>query len=138
MAKLTYQKICNYCKTEFTAYTRATKYCSHKCNQRAYKQAKKEEKDERFDDVEVTKRANIQTNILLEEVLKEIKNINNNILLSSKPYLTPNEVCQLLNIGRATYNRLVIDKTFHPYQIGKRRVYIKRTDIDKLFISNIS
>jgi len=38
------QRICQYCKQEFTAKTTVTKYCSLKCNQRAYKKLKRSEK----------------------------------------------------------------------------------------------
>ncbi len=135
---ITYRKICNFCNEEFDAHKRTTRYCSHKCNQRAYKQAQREKKDEKFEVTEVTKQAAVRTNILLEETLKEIRNINNSLILATKPYLTPNEVCQLLSIGRKTFDRMVNNKTFPTYRLEQRKIYVKRSDIDKLFNSNVS
>ena len=38
------QRICQYCEQEFTARTTVTKFCSHTCNQRAYKANKRDKK----------------------------------------------------------------------------------------------
>lgn len=40
------KRICDFCLQEFTAKTTKTKYCSHKCNSRAYKAAVRKEKIE--------------------------------------------------------------------------------------------
>ena len=42
-SKIEVQRICQYCEQEFTARTTVTKYCSHKCGQRAYKARKRAE-----------------------------------------------------------------------------------------------
>ena len=46
-SKIKIQRVCQYCEQEFTAKTTVTKYCSHKCNQRAYKAKKRAEKVEK-------------------------------------------------------------------------------------------
>ena len=37
-------RICQFCEKEFIARTTVTKFCSHKCNSKAYKMKKRNEK----------------------------------------------------------------------------------------------
>ncbi len=43
-SKIQIKRICEYCGNEFTAQTTVTRFCSHKCNSRAYKLKVKEMK----------------------------------------------------------------------------------------------
>lgn len=63
-SKIEVQRICQYCKKEFTARTTVTKYCSHKCNQRAYKAKKSDLKKLRNQLVKQgKKRSNLLSNL---------------------------------------------------------------------------
>jgi hypothetical protein len=106
-ASIPFDKICNYCGKPFKAFQQRTLYCSHKCNQRAYKEAHRQEAGEKFNDEQVIKRSATRTNLLLEQILEGVKSINNQVAISSKPFLTPKEVCDLLSISRKTFDRLV-------------------------------
>lgn len=72
------QRICEYCSNEFTARTTRTKYCSHKCANRAYKAQKRTEK---------INKSNIETT---EVKLQSIE------VLKAKDFLNINEVCKLI------------------------------------------
>lgn len=105
-ANTPYNKICLYCHNEFVAQKRTTKYCSHKCNQRAYKQSKRENTHQEVSEKELVKSSAIKTNLLLEEIAASIKSIETEIHLSLRPYLTVKEVGTLLNMSRTSIYRL--------------------------------
>jgi response regulator of citrate/malate metabolism len=56
-------------------------------------------------------------------------------------YLTPKEVCEMLKIGRATYERYIGNSKDHKailqtYQLqGAKRKYVKRTDVLQMLTS---
>ncbi|MCB0536232.1 MAG: helix-turn-helix domain-containing protein [Bacteroidetes bacterium] len=132
-ANTPYNKICLYCHNEFVAQKRTTKYCSHKCNQRAYKQSKRESTHQQVSEKELVKSSAIKTNLLLEEIAASIKSIETEIHLSLRPYLTVKEVGNLLNMSRTSIYRLTESGKLPLYTLGNRKVYIKRSDIDNLF-----
>jgi excisionase family DNA binding protein len=109
------QKVCEYCKNEFTAKTTVTKYCSHKCNQRHYKAKLKENKIEKV---------NSETMKLRAKPIDAIK---------SKEFLTVREAALLLDCSvRSAYNSIE-DGTIKAVNLGQRMTRIKRSEIDKLF-----
>lgn len=109
------QRICEYCGKEFTAKTTVTRYCSHKCNQRAYKANEKLKK---------IRASNAQTNSIKYRPIEE---------LNAKEFLTVREASQLLNYSvRTTYN-LIDNGTIKSTNLGERMTRIKRSDIDDLF-----
>ena len=55
-----------------------------------------------------------------------------------KELLTPKEVCEMLKIGRTTYQRYVINGTLEPVRVSRKKyskMYVRRSDIETL-ISN--
>jgi len=109
------QRICQYCKQEFTAKTTVTKYCSLKCNQRAYKKLKRSEKIE-------------QSNT--ETVKVKLYPIE---ILNTKEFLTVREVAQLLNCSVRSAYYYIESGTIKAVNLGKRLTRVKRSEIDKLF-----
>lgn len=108
------QKICEYCKVEFTAKTTVTLYCSDNCAKRAYKARKRQEKIANVKSVERQK---------FENKLAEIKD---------KQFLSITEVCELLGASRMTIYRQIKSGNMKAAKLG-RRIIIKRSAIDKLF-----
>lgn len=106
------QRICENCKQEFTARTTRTKYCSHKCNRRAYKANIKNQK---------IKASNIETLKSISLPIEELK---------QKEFLTITETCQLLSVSRWTIWRKVKNNEIQASKIGSRTI-IKRIEIDK-------
>lgn len=107
-------KVCEHCGNEFTAKTSVTRYCTHKCNQRAYKLGQAKNKIEK-------------SNSELELI-----RASKNVALSEKAFLSVPEVCQLLGIGRTNFYALVKSGTVVPVKLGSRTI-VARKQIDKLF-----
>lgn len=108
------QRICQLCGTEFTARTTVTKYCSHKCSQKAYKLRIK--------------------NTKVEQSNKETQWIKNLPIeqLNAKDILSVREVSILLGCSlRITY-RLIGNGPIKAVNLAERMTRVKRTEIDKL------
>ena len=112
-SNITVTRICEHCGNSFKAKTTVTKYCSHRCNSRAYKAHAKGLKVER---------SNLET---LDRVLLPIE------ALQAKEYLNINETCSLIGISRMTLHRLIKSNKLSASYIG-RKVIIKRAEIDRL------
>lgn len=109
------QRICNYCKKEFTAKTTRTLYCSHKCNSADYKQ--------KIKGVKIT-RSHDETRSFKTHDLDQIK---------AKEFLTARDVSILLNASIRTVYRLIDQGTIKAVKISARKTIVKRSDIDNLF-----
>ena len=71
----TYTKICLFCRKEFEAQKRTTKYCSHQCASRAYKVRKRNEKDIEVNFEDFVKRQLNQQIITLNHLQKTLEEI---------------------------------------------------------------
>ena len=52
-----------------------------------------------------------------------------------KELLTPKEVCEMLKIGRTTYQRYITSGTLEPVKVNQKKyskVYVRRSDIESL------
>jgi len=114
-SKIKVQRICQYCEQEFTARTTSTKYCTHKCNQRAYKARKRAEK---------VKQSNTETILIKNQAIEQLK---------AKEFLTVREVAQLLNCSVRSAYYYIENGTISAVNLGQRMTRIKRSEIDKLF-----
>ena len=114
-SKIEIQRICQYCGKEFTARTTVTKYCSHKCSQRAYKARKRAEK---------VNLSNTETTRIKNQPIEQIK---------AKEFLTVREVAQLLNCSIRSAYYYIDSGTIPAVNLGQRMTRVKRSDIDKLF-----
>ena len=55
-----------------------------------------------------------------------------------KELLTPNEVCEMLKIGRTTFQRYVANGVLEPVKVNRQKytkTYIRRSDIETLINS---
>jgi excisionase family DNA binding protein len=114
-SNITVQRICTYCGEEFTAKTTVTKYCSIKCNRRAYKANKRSEK---------VKRSNTETIKVKTQPMEVLK---------AKEFLTVREVAQLLNCSVRSVYYQIEDGTIKATNLGQRLIRVKRSNIDNLF-----
>ena len=106
-------RVCEHCGNSFEAKTTVTRYCSHRCNSRAYKSKTRGGKIEK---------SNTET---LTRILLPIE------ALRVKEYLNINETCSLIGISRMTLYRLIKGGQIKAANIG-RKVIIKRSEIDRL------
>lgn len=107
------QRICEYCGNEFTARTTRTRYCSLRCNNRAYKANIREQK---------INASNKETKQVVTQSIEQIK---------AKEFLTIAEACNLLSISRWTIWRKAKNNEIQVSKIGSRTI-IRRSELDKL------
>jgi len=114
-SKIQVQRICEYCKEEFTAKKTTTKYCSHKCNSRHYKEKVKQAK--------ISKSNEETTHKITLEVEK----------LNVLEFLTPKQVSVLLSCSIKTVYRNIKKGNIRAINFGERTIRVKRSDLDDLF-----
>jgi excisionase family DNA binding protein len=108
-------RICQFCKIPFEARTTVTKYCSHRCASKAYKARN------RGQDIERSITETEQTVSL--PIVK----------IQTKDFLSVDESAKLLGLSRWTLTRAIKEKRLKAVRFGKR-IVIKRTEIDSLFL----
>ena len=110
-SKIPIKKVCEHCKQEFIALKTTTKYCSHRCNSRAYKAQKREERVRRTE---------------LSEQEKKVSDI------IDKPYLSISEAGRLLGISRNKIYRYIYSGNLKAYNLSSQRSIVKREDIERM------
>lgn len=113
------KRICQWCGQEFYAQRVTTRYCSKKCNERAYK-------------------ANLRQSVVktADEVLIEQTVEIPRKKLNEKTFLDVKEVAFLLGIsGRAAYD-LIEEGKLRAVRMSTRMTLVRRSDIDAMFDSH--
>jgi excisionase family DNA binding protein len=108
------KRICEFCLQEFTAKTTRTKYCSHKCNSRAYKAAVRQEK---------IGASNLETFKLTNGEMEKIK---------LREFLNVSQASKLFGISRRTIYRLIDRGHLNIAKFGTRTV-IRKCDLEAFF-----
>lgn len=109
------QRICQYCRTEFTARTTVTKYCSDKCSKAAYKARIRAEK---------VQKSNTETKQIKTQPIEELK---------AKEFLTVSDVSKLLGCSRQNVYKLINTGKLKATNILEKKTIVRRCDLDKLF-----
>lgn len=118
------KKICLYCGQEFIARTTVTKYCCHRCAQRAYKANVRElrlQLSKTDPQIEVKQSSPKQN----PDTYFDIKTLD---------YLTVKEAALLLKCDRRTVYRLIKSGRLPAGNLSIRRIRILKKDIDSLFV----
>lgn len=110
-SKIPIKKLCEYCKQEFLASKVTTRYCSHKCNSRAYKAEKREQRVRKV------------------EYSEEKKKLGD---ITDKPYLSIAEAGRLLGLSRQTIYRYIYSGTLRAYRISSQRSIVRREYIEQM------
>lgn len=113
------KRICQHCGAEFIARTTVTKYCSHKCSQRAYKARKRNEK---------VNKSNNEAQRIKQQDMEQLK---------AKEFLTVREVAQLLSCSVRSVYYYIENGTIAAVNLGQRMTRVKRSEIDDLFQSEL-
>jgi excisionase family DNA binding protein len=122
-SKIQIPKTCQHCGKAFIARTTVTQFCGDDCAKRNYKLRKREAKvQQALKDEIITK----QTSSIITS-----KSSNN---LAAREFLSIQEASQLLGASRWTIQRMIKQSKISYAKLGKRTI-IKRSEIDKLFIS---
>lgn len=122
----TYSKICLFCRNEFEAQKRTTKYCSHQCASRAYKVRKRNEKDVEVNFEEFVKRELQLHRELMSQIQVTLSELIATQRIASRDFITPDEYCQLNGISRKTLSRYIKDKRVIVKKVSNRKLLIKK------------
>ncbi len=118
------KKFCKHCGVEFITRTMTTKYCCHRCNQRAYKANVRELR------LQLSK-----TDPQIEvKQSKPKQNPDTYFDIKTLDYLTVREAAVLLKCDRRTVYRLIKSGGLPAGNLSIRRIRILKKDIDALFI----
>ena len=105
------KKKCKWCGQIFIAHKTTTNYCSHRCNNAAYKERIRQER--------------------IASYQKEFS-INAEPTIENKEFYTPPEAARLLGISRASIYRYMADNVIKAVQF-KGKTLVRRKDIELLF-----
>lgn len=118
-SKIEVIRICEFCDNEFIAKTTVTRFCCHKCAQKAYKRRQKAKKISKTEQAVKVQKDILQGNPILETVQK-------------KDFLSIKETALLIGLSERTIHRLIKAEKLKVTKIGRRTI-IHKTAIDKLF-----
>ncbi|HTS45110.1 MAG TPA: helix-turn-helix domain-containing protein [Puia sp.] len=117
------KRICEFCGNVYVAKTSKTRFCSHDCNQKAYKQNQKQSKI----DVSNEKTKKILTGQKEQDFKSTIKNT-----AIDREIITVDELSAFTCLSRRTLYKLMEDKNFPKLKIGKRVLFIKKDIMEYL------
>jgi len=117
-SKIEIKRVCEHCGQVFTARTTITRYCSHKCNSKAYKLQQKKDKIQQFN--LVTKNT----------ILKAEMDLSLSSVASLKETVSIKELAIVLGVSQRTLFRLIKDDKFPKIKLGRRLVFRKESVID--------
>lgn len=112
------QRICQHCGVQFAAQTTTTMYCSHRCNNAAYKIKQRAIK------VEQSKK---EAQIVISQPMEELK---------AKEFLSVTQVSRLIGCSRQNVYNLINTGKLKATNILLKKTIVKRSDLDKLFIES--
>ena len=109
------KKVCEWCGEVLYAQKTTTRYCSHRCNSKAYKEITR---NKRIQDAET------KTNILISQQPIQI--------IKDKEFLSFAEAGTLLGISRQAVYKMVAAGHLKASKISSRLSFIKRSDIENM------
>lgn len=115
-SNLSIARACEFCGNRFEAKKTTTRYCSLKCNSKAYKKKVRGKK------IEVS---NQQT---------AVRSPSNYDLVQSKEFLTVKDLSLLLDCSRQTVYNLIKEGRIRAVNLLHRKILIARSEVDKLFL----
>lgn len=114
-SKTKIKKVCEYCGTVFYAQKLTTRFCSHRCNNLAYKERVRHK---RIQEVETK----VQT-VISEQPISDFKD---------KEYLSFKEAATLLGLSKQAIYKMVYAGKLQVFRISSRLSFIRKGDIDRM------
>ena len=114
-SKTKIKKVCEWCGTTFYAQKVTTRYCSHRCNNLAYKEAIRQK---RIQEVETKVQA-----VISEQPISDFKD---------KEYLSFKEAATLLGLSKQAVYKMVYAGKLQAFRISSRLSFIRKGDIDRM------
>lgn len=109
------KKVCEWCGEVFYAQKTTTRYCSHRCNSKAYK--------------EITRNKRIQDTETKTDILISQQPIQ---MIKDKEFLSFAEAGTLLGISRQAVYKMVAAGHLKASKISSRLSFIRRSDIENM------
>lgn len=109
------KKVCEWCGEVFYAQKTTTRYCSHRCNSKAYK--------------EITRNKRIQDTETKTDILISQQPIQ---MIKDKEFLSFAEAGTLLGISRQAVYKMVVAGHLKASKISSRLSFIKPNDIENM------
>lgn len=117
-SKIEIKRVCEHCGKIFTARTTITRYCSHKCNSKAYKLQQKKGK------IQESNQATKNT------ILKAGLDTDMSPIVPQKETVNIKELAAILGVSERTLFRLIRNEEFPKIRLGRRLVFKKDLVID--------
>lgn len=114
-SKTKIKKVCEYCGTVFYAQKLTTRFCSHRCNNLAYKERVRQK---RIQEVETK----VQT-VISEQPISDFKD---------KEYLSFKEAATLLGLSKQAIYKMVYAGKLRAFRVSSRLSFIRKGDIDRM------
>lgn len=109
------KKVCEWCGATFYAQKLTTRFCSHRCNNLAYKEAVRQKK---IQEVETKVQA-----VISEQPISDFKD---------KEYLSFKEAATLLGLSKQAIYKMVYAGKLQAFRISSRLSFIRKGDIDRM------
>lgn len=114
-SKMKIKKVCEWCGATFYAQKLTTRFCSHRCNNLAYKEAVRQKK---IQEVETKVQA-----VISEQPISDFKD---------KEYLSFKEAATLLGLSKQAIYKMVYAGKLQAFRISSRFSFIRKGDIDRM------
>lgn len=114
-SKTKIKKVCEWCGSTFYAQKVTTRFCSHRCNNLAYKEAIRQK---RMQEVETKVQA-----VISEQPISDFKD---------KEYLSFKEAATLLGLSKQAIYKMVYAGKLQAFRISSRLSFIRKGDIDRM------
>ena len=114
-SKTKIKKVCEYCGAVFYAQKLTTRFCSHRCNNLAYKERVRQK---RIQEVETK----VQT-VISEQPISDFKD---------KEYLSFKEAATLLGLSKQAIYKMVYAGKLRAFRVSSRLSFIRKGDIDRM------
>lgn len=114
-SKMKIKKVCEWCGVTFYARKLTTRFCSHRCNNLAYKEAVRQK---RIQEVETKVQA-----VISEQSISDFKD---------KEYLSFKEAATLLGLSKQAVYKMVYAGKLQAFRISSRLSFIRKGDIDRM------
>ena len=114
-SKMKIKKVCEWCGITFYVQKLTTRFCSHRCNNLAYKEVVRRK---RIQEVETKVQA-----VISEQPISDFKD---------KEYLSFKEVATLLGLSKQAVYKMVYTGKLQAFRISSRLSFIRKGDIDRM------
>jgi len=131
-SKMKIKKVCEWCGTTFYAQKLTTRFCSHRCNNLAYKETVRQK---RIQEVETKVQTIISEQPISDQkCLEWFEKVHDYTWghFKDKEYLSFKEAATLLGLSKQAVYKMVYAGKLQAFRISSRLSFIRKKDIDRM------